>query len=102
VGLITLVGLISKHGILMLDFARRLQERGVPFPEAIIAAAAVRRCRRFNWIHWFRPAHDVCCGSPEIIALGQFELLLSWCSNCTVHPPGARARGTALSQPEME
>lgn len=42
VGLITLVGLISKHGILMVDFARRLQERGVEFQEAIIEAAAVR------------------------------------------------------------
>ena len=42
VGLITLVGLISKHGILMVDFARRLQARGVEFQEAIIEAAAVR------------------------------------------------------------
>ncbi len=42
VGLITLVGLISKHGILMVDFARRLQERGVAFQEAMIEAAAVR------------------------------------------------------------
>ncbi len=42
VGLITLVGLISKHGILMVDFARRLQEQGVEFREAIIEAAAVR------------------------------------------------------------
>ncbi|MBK6739922.1 MAG: efflux RND transporter permease subunit [Haliea sp.] len=42
VGLITLVGLISKHGILMVDFARRLQARGVAFEEAIIEAAAVR------------------------------------------------------------
>ncbi len=42
VGLITLVGLISKHGILMVDFARRLQEEGVEFSEAIIEAASVR------------------------------------------------------------
>jgi multidrug efflux pump len=42
VGLITLVGLISKHCILMVDFARRLQARGVAFEEAIIEAAAVR------------------------------------------------------------
>lgn len=42
VGLITLVGLISKHGILMVDFARRLQDKGVAFEEAIIEAAAVR------------------------------------------------------------
>jgi hypothetical protein len=42
VGLITLVALISKHGILIVDFARWLQERGVAFEEAIIEAAAVR------------------------------------------------------------
>ena len=42
VGLITLVGLISKHGILVVDFARRLQARGMAFQDAIIEAAAVR------------------------------------------------------------
>lgn len=42
VGLITLVGLISKHGILVVDFARRLQEQGVAFEEAIIEAASIR------------------------------------------------------------
>lgn len=42
VGLITLVGLISKHGILMVDFARRLQVQGMDLYEAIIHAASVR------------------------------------------------------------
>lgn len=42
VGLITLVGLISKHGILMVDFARRLQEQGMGFHESIVEAASVR------------------------------------------------------------
>lgn len=42
VGLITLVGLISKHGILMVDFARRLQEQGLELQQAIIEAASVR------------------------------------------------------------
>ncbi len=42
VGLITLIGLISKHGILIVDFARRLQERGVAFEEALIEASAIR------------------------------------------------------------
>lgn len=42
VRLITLVGLISKHGILMVDYAWRLQELHVAFQEAIIEAAAVR------------------------------------------------------------
>ncbi len=30
IGLVTLIGLISKHGILMVDFANRLQETGGP------------------------------------------------------------------------
>jgi len=42
VGLITLVGLISKHGILIVDFARHLQEGGMTRREAIVEAASVR------------------------------------------------------------
>src|SRR3546814_21003839 len=42
IGLVTLIGLISKHGILMVDFANRLQEEGRSRREAIEAAAAVR------------------------------------------------------------
>lgn len=42
VGLITLIGLISKHGILMVDLARRLQEAGRSLQEAIVEAASVR------------------------------------------------------------
>ncbi len=43
IGLVTLIGLISKHGILMVDFANRLQEReGLPRRKAIEEAAAVR------------------------------------------------------------
>ena len=42
VGLITLIGLISKHGILMTEFANKLQEQGVPRLEAIIDAASIR------------------------------------------------------------
>jgi multidrug efflux pump len=43
IGLVTLIGLISKHGILMVDFANRLQEReGLPRRKAIEQAAAVR------------------------------------------------------------
>jgi len=43
IGLVTLIGLISKHGILMVDFANRLQEReGLSRREAIEEAAAVR------------------------------------------------------------
>ena len=43
VGLITLVGLITKHGILMVEFANDLQEkRGLNKREAIEEAARVR------------------------------------------------------------
>ena len=43
IGLITLVGLISKHGILMVDFANKLREKSSLDPvEAIQQAAAVR------------------------------------------------------------
>ena len=43
VGLVTLIGLISKHGILMVDFANQLQEsEGLGRREAIEQAAAIR------------------------------------------------------------
>jgi multidrug efflux pump len=42
VGLITLVGLISKNGILIVEFANRLQEEGRRKLEAIIEAAGTR------------------------------------------------------------
>lgn len=43
VGLITLIGLISKHGILMVDFANKLQEKeGLDIRAAIEKAAAIR------------------------------------------------------------
>jgi multidrug efflux pump len=42
VGLITLVGLISKHGILIVQFANQLQEEGMGKLAAIERAAGVR------------------------------------------------------------
>ncbi len=42
VGLITLVGLVSKNGILIVEFANKLQEAGVAKLEAIIEAAGTR------------------------------------------------------------
>jgi multidrug efflux pump len=42
VGLITLVGLISKNGILMVEFANQLQEQGHSKLEAIIGGASTR------------------------------------------------------------
>jgi hydrophobe/amphiphile efflux-1 (HAE1) family protein len=42
IGLVTLIGLISKHGILMVEFANRMQEEGMSRREAIEHAAGVR------------------------------------------------------------
>ncbi len=42
VGLITLVGLITKHGILMVEFANKRREAGAPKRQAIVDAARVR------------------------------------------------------------
>jgi multidrug efflux pump len=42
VGLVTLMGLISKHGILIVEFANDLRRRGLSKREAIEQAAAIR------------------------------------------------------------
>jgi multidrug efflux pump len=42
VGLITLVGLVSKNGILIVEFANHLQERGRSKFDAVVEAAATR------------------------------------------------------------
>jgi len=42
VGLVTLMGLISKHGILIVEFANALQEQGKSKREAIEEAATIR------------------------------------------------------------
>jgi multidrug efflux pump len=42
VGLITLVGLVSKNGILIVEFANHLRDQGVPLLEAIIEAGTTR------------------------------------------------------------
>lgn len=42
IGLITLVGLITKHGILLVEFANQLQEQGKTKLEAIKASTALR------------------------------------------------------------
>ncbi len=42
IGLITLVGLIAKNGILIVEFANSLQEQGLPKLEAVRRAAATR------------------------------------------------------------
>ncbi|MEO6075462.1 MAG: efflux RND transporter permease subunit, partial [Dokdonella sp.] len=42
VGLVTLMGLISKHGILIVEFANELQRAGKTKREAIEQAAAIR------------------------------------------------------------
>ncbi|HEY9539501.1 MAG TPA: efflux RND transporter permease subunit [Kiloniellaceae bacterium] len=42
IGLVTLIGLISKHGILIVQFANRLQDEGRPLRQAVVEAAALR------------------------------------------------------------
>lgn len=43
IGLVTLIGLISKHGILMVDFANQLQKQeGLSIHDAIMKSAALR------------------------------------------------------------
>jgi multidrug efflux pump len=42
IGLVTLVGLITKHGILIVEFANQLQEQGRAVREAVVEAAVLR------------------------------------------------------------
>jgi len=42
VGLVTLIGLISKHGILIVEFANNLQRQGLAKREAVEKAAGIR------------------------------------------------------------
>ena len=42
VGLVTLMGLISKHGILIVEFANELQHAGMSKREAILEATSIR------------------------------------------------------------
>ena len=78
IGLVTLVGLISKHGILMVEFANQLQEKGQSVVDAIITAASVRlRPILMTTSHGARScaacicARRWCCESPT-----------NWVGNC--------------------
>ena len=42
IGLVTLVGLITKHGILIVEFANQLQEKGIERTAAVIESATLR------------------------------------------------------------
>jgi multidrug efflux pump len=42
IGLVTLIGLITKHGILIVDFSNRLQEQGRSRIDAVVEGAALR------------------------------------------------------------
>ncbi len=42
VGLITLIGLITKHGILIVEFANQLRDRGHELTQAVVEAAVLR------------------------------------------------------------
>ncbi|MBI1942131.1 MAG: efflux RND transporter permease subunit [Betaproteobacteria bacterium] len=42
VGLVMLIGLITKHGILIVEFANQLRDRGMPAAQAVVEAATLR------------------------------------------------------------
>lgn len=42
IGLVALMGLISKHGIMIVEFANQLQARGVSRVEAVVESASIR------------------------------------------------------------
>ena len=42
IGLITLVGLITKHGILIVEFTNQLRQQGMPLVDALVKAASQR------------------------------------------------------------
>ncbi|MGV1014038.1 MAG: efflux RND transporter permease subunit, partial [Methyloceanibacter sp.] len=42
VGLVTLIGLITKHGILIVEFANQLRAQGKPMREAVVESATLR------------------------------------------------------------
>ena len=73
VGLVTLIGLVSKNGILIVEFANKLQERGRTKLQAVIEAASTR----------LRP---ILMTSVATVA-GHFPLILA-------HGPGAGARNS--------
>jgi multidrug efflux pump len=73
IGLVTLIGIISKNGILIVEFANKLQEQGMPKLHAVIEAAGSR----------LRP---ILMTSVATIA-GHFPLVLA-------NGPGAGARNS--------
>jgi multidrug efflux pump len=42
IGLVTLIGLITKHGILIVEFANQLREQGTELKQAVLEAATMR------------------------------------------------------------
>lgn len=42
IGLVTLIGLITKHGILIVEFSNQLRDKGLPMREAVVEAAGMR------------------------------------------------------------
>ncbi len=42
IGVVTLVGLITKHGILIVEFSNQLQEKGRSIHDAVVEAAVLR------------------------------------------------------------
>jgi multidrug efflux pump len=71
IGMITLIGLITKHGILIVDFANNLRDQGRDVVEAVIEAAYLR----------LRP-----------ILMTTFAMVLGAIPLAFAHGPGAESR----------
>jgi multidrug efflux pump len=42
IGTILLIGLAAKNGVLIVEFANQLRDRGIPFDDAVVEASAIR------------------------------------------------------------
>jgi multidrug efflux pump len=79
IGLLTLVGLITKHGILITDFANKMQQSGLTKYEAIVEAASMR----------FRPI----LMTTSAMVLGVMPLVLAKQKNAGVRTKPVYAKG---------
>ena len=76
IGAVTLVGLISKHGILIVEFSNQLRESGMAKHDAVLQAASRRgstspdRLGHRRW-HEFRHNVHVVCRSAHLPAVGR-------------------------------
>ncbi|MBQ8651603.1 MAG: efflux RND transporter permease subunit [Alphaproteobacteria bacterium] len=73
IGFLTLIGLITKHGILIVDFSNKLVDQGLSYKEAVKKAAAMR----------LRPILMTTCA----MVLGTLPLALARGAGCEIRIP---------------